>query len=173
VESARLPKNLSGQGKPRAISFPHISMNARLIFSTFAGFALWGCGSIVHTPARTSVEVALAKRAEVIRLAESAHPEPRLTSYRGSTVNVPAVEPELPALSTNDRIEAVAESYTHGMEALNAGKTDEAVKALEEATKLDPGFAEAWEHLAEAYEKVGQNAKAMDAYAKSKNVAKH
>jgi len=134
----------------------------------FASFALCGCSSIVHTPARTSVEVALAKRAEVVRLAASAHPEPRLTSYR--SVSVPAVEPELP---TNDRIEAVAETYTQGMEALGAGKNDEAVKALEEATKLDPGFAEAWQHLAEAYEKAGQNEKAMNAYAKSKSLVQH
>ena len=134
----------------------------------FASLALCGCSSIVHTPARTSVEVALAKRAEVVRLAASAHPEPRRTSYRA--VNVPAVEPELP---TNDRIEAVAETYTQGMEALSAGKTEEAVKSLEETTKLDPGFADAWQHLAEAYEKTGQNEKAMNAYAKSKSLVQH
>ncbi len=135
---------------------------------TLASLALCGCGSFHHTPARTSVEVALAKRAEVLRMAESAHPEPRLTSYRA--VNVPAVEPELP---TNDRIEAVAETYTQGMEALNSGKAPEAVKAFEETTRLDPGFAEAWEHLAQAYEKTGQNDKAVEAYAKSKSLAQH
>jgi tetratricopeptide (TPR) repeat protein len=142
-------------------------MNARFLIIP-ACAVLGGCGSIVHTPPRTSVEIALAKRAEVVRLAESAHPEPRLTSYRSAFV--PPVEPELP---TNDRIEAVAEKYTHGMEALNAGQTDEAIKSLEEATKIDPGFADAWQHLAEAYEKAGQNAKAVEAYAKSKSVAAH
>ena len=137
-------------------------------FTTLAGLALCGCGSIVHTPPRTSVEVALARKADVVRLADSARPEPRLTSYR--VVYVPPVEPDLP---TNDRIEAVAETYTRGKEALAAGKTDEAIKALEEAVKLDPRFPDAWEHLAQAYEKAGDNAQAMEAYAKSKSLAKH
>src|SRR4051812_47465552 len=99
-------------------------MNARFP-AILASLALCGCGSIVHTPPRTSVEIALAKRAEVVRLAASAHPEPRLTSYR--SVFVPPVEPELP---TNDRIEAVAETYTRGMESLTAGQTDAAIKDL-------------------------------------------
>ena len=136
--------------------------------TAIVGLALCGCGSIVHTPPRTSVEVALARKADVVRLADSARPEPRLTSYR--VVYVPPVEPDLP---TNDRIEAVAETYTRGKEALEAGKTDEAIKALEEAVKLDPRFADAWQWLAQAYEKAGDNAQAMEAYAKSKGLGKH
>ena len=142
-------------------------MNVRC-FSVLAGVALSGCNSLVHTPARTSVEVALARKPEVVRLAASVHPEPRMTSYR--SVFVPPVEPELP---TNDRIEAVAMTFTRGKEALEAGKTEEAIKAFEEAVKFDAEFADAWQLLAQAYEQAGQPAKAKAAFQRSASIAKH
>ena len=137
-------------------------------FSALAGFALGGCGSIVHTPPRTSVEVALARKPEVIRLAESGHPEPRLTSYR--SVFVPPIEPELP---TNTGVEMVAEAFTRGKTAMDAGKVGEAIQAFEEATKIEPEFADAWQALAQAYEQAGQAAKAKEAFQRSTNLAKH
>ena len=118
------------------------------------------------------MEIALAKRPEVVRLASApaatpatptVRSEPRLTSYR--SVNVPPVEPELP---TNDRVEAVAETFTRGKEALEAGKKDEAIKAFQEATNLDPEFSDAWQYLALAYESTGQMEKAKAAYQHAK-----
>ena len=142
-------------------------MNVRC-FSLLAGLALSGCGSFVHTPPRTSVELALARKPEVVRLAESAHPEPRLTSYR--SVYVQPVEPDLP---TNQGVEMVAEAFTRGKEAAGAGKLDEAISAFEEATKMEPGFADAWQALAQAYEQAGNPAKAKDAFQRATNLGHH
>lgn len=134
---------------------------------TFAALALCGCNAIVHTPPRTSVEIALAKKPELVRLASaptapetamSVKPEPRLTTRR--SVYVTPVEPELP---TNDRIEAVADTFTRGKDALLLGKNADAIKAFEESTTLDPQFKEAWENLAVAYEADGQPEKAKAA----------
>lgn len=134
---------------------------------TLAALAFCGCNAIVHTPPHTSVEIALAKKPELVRLPPalvasatggSVKPEPRLTTRR--SVYVPPVEPELP---TNDRIEAVADTFTRGKEALLGGKNAEAIKAFEESTKLDPEFKEAWENLAVAYEADGQPEKAKAA----------
>jgi tetratricopeptide (TPR) repeat protein len=137
---------------------------------TFVGMslALGGCSSVVHTPAHTSVEIALARKAVVTRMPETVHSEPRLTSYRA--VYVPAVEPALP---TNDRIEAVAETFTRGKDALQAGKNDEAIQAFQEATKVDDRFGDAWEYLAHAYEKVGKTQEAKDAFQHYKRLASH
>jgi len=135
-----------------------------------AALALSGCGAIVHVPPHTSVEIALAKKPEVVRLAStptpppgSAQPEPRFTARR--SVYVPPVEPELP---TNDRIEAVADVFTRGKEALEAGKTDAAIKAFQEATKLDPEFSEAWTYLGMSYDAAGKPDKSKAAYQRAK-----
>jgi len=132
---------------------------------TFVALAFGGCSAIVHTPPHTSVEIALAKKPELVRLAtapsavSTVKAEPRLTSYR--SVYVPPVEPELP---TNDRIEAVADTFTRGKEAFEAGRNEEAIKAFQEATKLDPQFSEGWVYLAMAYDSAGQTEKAKAAY---------
>ena len=128
-----------------------------------AALFLSGCSAVVHTPAHTSVELALAKRPDVIRMADTVKAEPRLTGYR--LAHVPPVEPELP---TNDRVEAVAESFTRGKEALEAGKHEEAIHEFSEATKLDPEFSEAWEYLAQAHEAAGESEKAKAAYQHAK-----
>jgi tetratricopeptide (TPR) repeat protein len=137
-----------------------------LFHRTIAGAALLlsGCSAVVHSPAHTSVEFALAKRPDVVRMADTVKAERRLTGYR--LTHVPAVEPELP---TNDRVEAVAESFTRGKEALEAGRKEEAISAFSEAAKLDPEFADAWEYLARAHEAAGQTEKAKAAYQKAKN----
>ena len=140
--------------------------NKMAFYRPFLGAALvlCGCNAIVHTPPHTSVELVLAKKPEVVRMASTVKAEPRLTGYR--LTQVPPVEPELP---TNDRVEAVAESFTRGKEALEAGKNEEAIKAFEEATKLDPEFADAWEYLAQAHEAAGQTEKAKTAYQQAKD----
>lgn len=155
-------------GKQTAISATH-SMNPHRAIAVVA-LALGGCNAIVHTPPRTSVELALAKKPELVRLAStpetsgSVKPEPRFTTRRSAYV--PPVEPELP---TNDRIEAVAEIFTRGKEALEAGKNDEAIKAFQEATNLDPQFSDGWVYLGVAYDSAGQSEKAKAAYQRAKS----
>lgn len=119
---------------------------------------------MVHTPPHSSVELVLAKRPEVIQMADTLKAEPRLTGYRSA--DLPPVEPALP---TNDRVEAVAVSFTRGKEALEAGKSEEAINAFQDATKLDPEFADAWEYLAQAHEAAGQIEQAKAAYQQAKD----
>jgi Flp pilus assembly protein TadD len=79
--------------------------------------------------------------------------------------------PGVPGAPGNPAVgEKVADLYTRGSTALGAGQTGEAILALEEATKLDPAFADAWTKLAAAYSKAGQDAKAIGAYKTAKKL---
>jgi DNA-binding SARP family transcriptional activator len=120
--------------------------------------AMSGC---VHTPPGTSVELALAKKAELIRL-----PNQSAVTASGHKTRPP--EPELPNL--DDRIEAVAEAYTRGKFAMADGHDKEAIAAFEETVRLDPTHTEAWQSLALLYERTGSEKKAMAAYRKSKGI---
>lgn len=51
---------------------------------------------------------------------------------------------------------------------MEAGKDAEAITAFQETVKIDPGFTEAWQHLAILYAKVGQEKKSLDAYHRAK-----
>jgi hypothetical protein len=66
--------------------------------------------------------------------------------------------------------ESVADAYTRGTFAMQAGQNAEAITALEEAVKLDPDFTDAWGKLAILYQKDGQSAKATDAFKKAKRL---
>ncbi len=122
-----------------------------------AGLALGAC---VHTPPGTSVEIALAKKAELVRL-----PAPPPSAI----VKTPAVVPNLPA---DDKVERIADAFTRAQFCMKAGKDAEAIIAFEETVKLDPSFTEAWQNLAILYEKNGDTKKAIDAFKRSKKVAK-
>ncbi|HEX8311815.1 MAG TPA: tetratricopeptide repeat protein [Chthoniobacteraceae bacterium] len=135
-------------------------------------------GACVHTPPGTSVEVALAKKPEVVRLPAPPPPvvEPGsavastgagTNSSNGTGVNVPAVEPALP----DNKVERVAEAYTRGQFCMQAGKDDEAITAFEEVVRIDPTFFDGWSNLALLYEKTGNEEKAVEAFRKSKKVA--
>lgn len=115
-------------------------------------FLLAAC---VHTPPGTSVELALAKKAELVRLPA---PPP-------SQVKVRAVEPDLPS---NSKVELIADAFTRGQFCMKAGKDSEAIAAFEETVKLDPNFTDAWQNLAILYEKNGESKKAIDAFKRSK-----
>ena len=125
------------------------------------------CGC-VHTPPGTSVEIALAKKAQLIRLPMTAE-TPRV-AHAGSNVFVPPVEPELPIME--DRVEAEAEAFTRGKFAMEEGKDVEAIAAFEETVRIEPAHQEAWQILATLYEKTGAEKKAMAAFRKSKTVAR-
>ena len=125
-----------------------------------AALALAAC---VHTPPGTSVNVALAKKAELIRL-----PGPPPGSMVAADGRSAIIEPELPGNSTMER---VAEAFSRGQFCMQAGKDAEAIAAFEEAVKIDPGFNEAWQHLAILYEKTGQEKKALEAFRRARKVA--
>ncbi len=134
-----------------------------------------GCANgvkLVRTPPGTSVEVALAKRAEVVRL-----PGPPPAPVSGpdlpaiaARTQVPAVEPELPAY---DNTERVADAYTRGQLCLKTGAEAEAIAAFQEAVKLDPTFSEAWYSLAALYERQGDAEKSIEAFRNAKKIAHH
>ena len=128
-----------------------------------AGFA----GGCVHTPPGTSVEIALARKAELFRLPPTA--QPKLASADAPRLPMSAVEPELPLM--DDRLEAGADAFTRGKFAMADGKDQEAIAAFEEAVRLEPTNQESWQKLAILYEKAGSGKKAIDAFRRSKEIA--
>ncbi len=77
-------------------------------------------------------------------------------------------EPGLPDLASSG--DKVADLYTRGCVAMKAGRTDEAITALQEAVKLDPNFVDAWTKLVLLYQSSGQQDKATEAYKKTKQL---
>lgn len=128
----------------------------------------------VHTPPGTSVEIALAKKAQLIRLPPMAE-QPKIAATGparsgGGGTPLPFVEPDLPMM--DDRVEAVAEAFTRGKFAMADGLDAEAIAAFEETVHIDPTHQEAWQHLAVLYEKTGSEKKAVAAFRRSKALAK-
>jgi hypothetical protein len=150
-----------------------IFMNVPRALTTPALLLLAGCAQIVHVTPGTSVEVALARKPEVMRMPEAPAPAGvpgQAAPARSRTVYLPPVEPTLP---TSDSVTATAEAYTRGRAALDEGRADDAIAAFEQAVQLDPQFTDAWQSLALAYEKVGKTDKAKAAFRHSKELAQH
>jgi tetratricopeptide (TPR) repeat protein len=77
----------------------------------------------------------------------------------------------LPALpDTGDTANRVADAYTRGSFAMQAGQDGEAILSLEEAVKMDPNFSDAWSKLVKLYERTGNIKKAAEAYKKLKQL---
>jgi hypothetical protein len=64
----------------------------------------------------------------------------------------------------------VADAYSRGTFAMQAGQNAEAIAALEETVKMDPDFTDAWGKLAILYQKTGNSAKATEAFKKAKRL---
>jgi len=126
---------------------------------------------VVHTPPGTAVDVALARKPELVRMPLS----PEAASVRAASpaapggANVPAVEPDLPR---DDSVGRVADAYSRGNFCMQAGNDADAVAAFEQTVKLDPTFTEAWQNLAALYEKRGDEKKAIEAYKRAKKLSK-
>ena len=71
----------------------------------------------------------------------------------------------------NDGIERAGEAYNRGSLLMKGGQNREAIAAFEEATQLDPAFADAWTRLTLLYEKVGQPDKAREAFRRAKGLS--
>ncbi len=77
--------------------------------------------------------------------------------------------PPAPALpASNEAANKVADAYTRGSVAMQAGSNAEAIAGLEEAVKLDPNLSDAWSKLVVVYTREGDMAKATAAYKKAK-----
>jgi hypothetical protein len=148
-------------------------MNSHLTFARLLGlvgviFSVGACSQlhVTHVPPGESVSVVLAKMPEVLKIPVAVQPPPGPPGTAGAA---PAVEPDLPADNT---VERVAEAYSRGEFCLGAGKDKEAMEAFQEAVKIDPTFSEAWQHLAMLYEKKGDSKKALDAFRRAKKLAR-
>jgi tetratricopeptide (TPR) repeat protein len=140
-----------------------LNMNSHTLLASISLLAFAGCANVVHVTPGTSLEVALARKPEMLRM-PLPPPGPLVANNptpRTRHVYVPPVEPALP---TNDRIEAVAEFFTEGSDLMASGKNEEAISALEKAVQSDPGYTEAWQRLGTAYEKSGNSKKAREAF---------
>jgi tetratricopeptide (TPR) repeat protein len=139
-------------------------MRILFLIPVLAGLALAGC---VHTPPGTSVEIALAKKASLVRL-----PVPARTTVEPlrAASKAPAVESPLP--EGGALVERVGEAYSRGIFCLQAGRDLEAIEAFQEVVKLNPGFTDAWQNLALLYEKTGEEKKAIEAFKRAKKIAR-
>ena len=147
-----------------------MTLHPRILLSTLlaVGFAAGGC---VHTPPGTAVEIALAKKPDLVRLPTP--PTLAAAPHGGnaggaSGVHNPAVEPELPK---EDKTMLVADAFSRGQFCMKAGKDAEAITAFREVVTIDPSFVEGWTNLAMLYEQTGQESKAMEAFRKAKKIA--
>ncbi|WP_165920058.1 tetratricopeptide repeat protein [Chthoniobacter flavus] len=132
---------------------------------TGLALALGACGHVqlTHVPPGESLGVAMARKPDLVRLPA---PPPGAVVQQASASNPNA------GMREGDRISHVADAYSRGEFCMNAGKDDEAIAAFQEAVKIDPTFTDAWARLAALYEKKGDNKKAIDAFRRSKKVAK-
>jgi tetratricopeptide (TPR) repeat protein len=149
--------------KTRAAHFVIVSMSL--------GILLTGCAYIKHVPPGQSLSAAMAKKAELVSLPTPpplVQPEPAPVIVQTDALQVPPT-----ALTPVPETEAVADAYTLGNLCLQQGRYDAAITAYENAVKLDPTFADAWNKLAIAYQDAGQDDKAMDAFKKYKMVSDH
>lgn len=145
-------------------------MNTNVRSTALAALLLLAGCAYTHTPPGTSVEVALAKKGELVKLpAPAATPAP-VANPAVAGASIPAVEPPMP--EKNAVVEKVAEAYSRGIFCLETGRNAEAITAFEEAVKLDPTFTDAWENLAVTYEKMGDSKKALEAFKKAKTLAR-
>lgn len=139
-------------------------MSARVLLTVSAAAAgltaLVGCGNlkVTHVPRGESVEIALAKRPEVVRVPTPATPVPRATAPAGANV-----APMLP-----DKTSQVADAFTRGQFSMQTGNDEAAIQAFQEAVRIDPKFKEAWSNLAALYERSGQEKLALEAFRRSK-----
>lgn len=145
-------------------------MTFRLASLSVAAAALAGCANFVHVPPGTSVELALARKPEVIRV--PGPPPGTVAASSGPRVRDLHLQEVEPALPTNDSVTAVAEAYTRGNIALEQGHAADAITAFQQAVQFDPSFSEAWQKLAMAFEKAGKPDKAKEAYRHSKELAR-
>jgi thioredoxin-like negative regulator of GroEL len=156
----------------------HLARPAQFLATALVALHFTACSDvkITHVAPGKSAAAALADRerakempADVVApdampiaaTAPGQIPSEALPPLPSGKVNVP---------SGNGSGGAVADAYSRGTFAMQAGQNAEAVAALEETVKLDPDFTDAWGKLAILYQKTGDSAKATDAFKKAKRL---
>ena len=91
----------------------------------------------------------------------SALPPEGLPPLPSGQVNIP---------SANGTEGGLADTYSRGTFAMQAGQNAEAIAALEQTVKIDPDFTDAWGKLAILYQKNGDSLKATEAFKKAKRM---
>ena len=110
---------------------------------------------------QTAADPALPGGMPVTTTAPGQFPPETLPPLPSGDVNVPGA---------NGSGNAIAESYSRGTFAMQAGQNAEAIAAFEQTVKLDPDFTDAWGKLAILYQKGGNSAKATEAFKKAKRL---
>jgi len=147
--------------------------------AALAAFHFAGCSGVeyAHVAPGKSASAALAER-------KHGAEAPVATAAKAGTMPVAATTPAalpsapLPPLPSgnvtipgnNGAGDAVAESYSRGTFAMQAGQNAEAISALEQTVKLDPDFTDAWGKLAILYQRSGDSLKATEAFKKAKRL---
>lgn len=131
---------------------------------------------VTHVAPGKSARAALAEQASPQQTPAGA-PLPAEMPVAATTPDQLPSQP-LPPLPSGDvqiptgtaTAEGVADSYSRGSFAMQAGQYPEAIAALEQAVKLDPDFTDAWGKLAILYQKTGDSLKATEAFKKAKRL---
>jgi tetratricopeptide (TPR) repeat protein len=156
-------------------------MKYRRFYCTFSAailaVSLCGCGSqFTRVKPGQSARQALAERNAPLPLVPMAPGEmPTAVNQPNPGPLMPPplpgdIRPDPSVPEANDAVNKVADAYTRGTFAMQAGQDAEAITALEEAVKLDPNFTDAWTKLVKLYERTGNPAKAAQAYKKLKQL---
>jgi hypothetical protein len=150
----------------------------QFLAAALAAFHFAGCSSVefTHVAPGKSASAALAEReraqeAPADAAAPGAMPIDAAKPGQlppGSLPPLPSGPVKVPA--SNGSGGAVADAYSRGTFAMQAGQNAEAIAALEETVKLDPDFTDGWGKLAILYQKTGNSAKALDAFKKAKRL---
>lgn len=152
------------------------------LIASATALGLAGCAKmqITHVPPGQSARAAIDSRnsptpspsglptdANAPTLAAAGAPNPALPGAE----TLPPLPVGSASVPTNSKTaDHVADAYTRGSFAMQAGQSAEATKAFEEVVKLDPEFTDAWGKLALLYQKNGDSLKATEAFKKAKRL---
>ena len=146
--------------------------------TALAAFHLSACSSVkvTHVTPGKSARALLADKERAKQQPLENVPVAALHANTGAPGHLPPESlPPLPSgavnvPSINGAGGGVADAYSRGTFAMQAGQNNEAITALEETVKLDPDFTDAWGKLAILYQKTGDHMKATEAFKKAKRL---
>ncbi len=156
----------------------HTARTLPLLAAALAAFHFTACSGVQVThvaPGKSAGKMLADRQRDAAAQANAAHlaatPLPTVAPGQlppGAMPPLPSGEVRIPG--GNGSGDGVAEAYSRGTFAMQAGQTNEAITALEQTVKLDPDFTDAWGKLAILYQKNGNSAKATDAFKKAKRL---
>lgn len=166
-----LARGLLNRIRAKPMKFFH---TAQVLTAGIAVIHLASCSGVQVTHVKPG-QSARAHLAELERAKQAPAAVPPIpdAAVAGAPQLPPEMLPPLPSGQVNIPAEggsggALADSFSRGTFAMQAGQTTEAISAFEETVKLDPDFTDAWGKLAILYQKNGETAKALEAYKKAK-----